>query len=489
VNSSFADVDLILAAWCLIAVWFLVRYRRAGQASNLVCSALAMGAVLGTKYIAIPFLFWLVVASAVLIWRNGSPWRHMAILVAGVLLPSAYWYGRNLLLTGNPLYPLHVQVLGNTILSGWYTRETMLTSHYHIPVFPLGRGLRVLVQLLIRVFDPILLPFWLSGLVAAVVAAMRRWWLAAALVGLAGLHVLCFWFVNPYQTQERFLLTAIGLFAVPVALVLDRWKFLCLPLVGLCAWHLVVDQFNLGISKFPGPMPAPFPLPKHWGQALQEQPVLLGRIACLVAFGVAVTLLALSRGEWRRRLVVGGVAILVGVAGVGFRAHKGQPMIEGARWRFYPVWLGGYLHGWNRLEDASGDGARVAYTGTNLPFYLFGVGLRNRVMYVNVNKHAAFRMHDYHTLQVALGEPLSSSPAPDWDRRETDEQSWIKNLRDRRIELLFVGKRIEPEKPPSCYDSEGFLIERTWADRNPEFFRLIHADPFTRVYAVRFQLN
>ena len=108
---------------------------------------------------------------------------------------------------------------------------------------------------------------------------------------------------------------------------------------------------------------------------------------------------------------------------------------------------------------------------------------------VDANEHAGYRMHDYYALYASRGEPLSSTSAPDWDRREADEQSWLQNLRERRIELLFIGKRIEPEKPPSCYDSEGFLIERTWADRNPDVFRLIHADRFTRVYTVRFPLN
>jgi hypothetical protein len=486
VNASFADVDVIMAAWYLIAVWFLARYRRAGSATDLACSALAMGAVLGTKYIAIPFLSWLVVAATAFVAGHASRWRHVFILIVGLVVPSVYWYGRNILLTGNPLYPLHVQVFEQTIVNGWYTREAMMTSHYHVPVFPLESGLRVLLQMLVRIADPVLLPVWIGGAAAAIVAGFQRRWLAPALVGLAWLHIFCFWFVNPYQTQERFLLTGFGLLAVPVALLLERWRILCLPLAGLIAWHLTADQLDFRFSPFPGPLPATLPLVRSADLEFLNNPTIIGRVVCLVAIGVAFALLMCSR-RGGRGVAVGVLALIIAAGGVAFRTDKASPRIEGARWSFYPVWpQGGYMPGWHRLEDSSARGVRVAYAGTNLPYYLFAVGLRNEVRYVNINEHADFRMHDYHAQYKSRGEPLSINATPDWDRRESDETAWLKNLQDDGIELLFIGLTNRFGGTHNFHDPEGFPVERSWADGRLDIFRLIYADRFTRLYAVQF---
>src|SRR5439155_306407 len=127
------------------------------------CSALAAGAALGTKYVAILFVPWLVAVAVVLAWRSLPRWRHLMIFAVCLLLPCAYWYLRNFAWTGNPLYPLNVDLFGIPILRGWYTRETMYTSEYHIPV----SNVTALAQILLRAADPILLPAWLSGVAGA----------------------------------------------------------------------------------------------------------------------------------------------------------------------------------------------------------------------------------------------------------------------------------------------------------------------------------
>ena len=79
--------------------------------------------------------------------------------------------------------------------------------------------------------------------------------------------------------------------------------------------------------------------------------------------------------------------------------------------RFYPPFRDFYA-GWRTFDASCGPrGARVAYAGTNIPYYLLGQGLRNDVRYVNVDGHRDWLLHDYHREAMAQRSgPLAEFP-------------------------------------------------------------------------------
>ena len=116
-------------------------------------------------------------------------------------------------------------------------------------------------------------------------------------------------------------------------------------------------------------------------------------------------------------------------------------------------------------------GRTVAYAGTNLRYYLYGVRFRNRVVYVNVDRHREFLMHDYHRLNIQRGTPLARSTRPTWDRQHPDRTAWLANLAAAGVDLLFVTTVNLRGGAHYVYDAEGFPIERAWADSLPERFK------------------
>jgi len=135
-------------------------------------------------------------------------------------------------------------------------------------------------------------------------------------------------------------------------------------------------------------------------------------------------------------------------------------------------------------------GSRIAYTGTNLPYYLLGVGLRNQVEYVNINAHPDWLPHDYHRARGA-GAP-ARDPWPQWYRTEADFESWLDNLRRQQIEFLFVARENRHGRldlgPQTLAE---FPIEKDWADTHPERFADLGpfryppgTIPWVRVYRV-----
>ena len=145
--------------------------------------------------------------------RLGTPASAKMIRVAAiVLLPpltGGYWYLRNLIITGNPLYPLEVRLGGHTLWSGWYGPEAMRHSVYYIPM----ANWRALGDTLLAVLDPRLAPVWIAALCTGWAFGstrtneQRR---AISLLSLlAFLNVVLYWVCIPYRTQQRFMLSAL----------------------------------------------------------------------------------------------------------------------------------------------------------------------------------------------------------------------------------------------------------------------------------------
>ena len=239
-----ANVDTIVTAGYLVSTYFLVRFSTgSGGLEALVLSGLAAGLALGSKPTSVVFLPPLLALGLATILAKRDGLRvsllRSACLLASALLPSLYWFGRNTLLTGNPLYPAHVELFGWTIWSGWYPRSAMSQSHYYVSV----GNTAFLIDTLLAVFDGRMVPVWLAalgGLWALKKTGSNRedlWvWILSALVVL---NLSLYWLVIPYRTQQRFMLPAVGLAAIPVAQLIDRFSATRWLAVGLLALHLL----------------------------------------------------------------------------------------------------------------------------------------------------------------------------------------------------------------------------------------------------------
>ncbi|MGC8641647.1 MAG: glycosyltransferase family 39 protein [Isosphaeraceae bacterium] len=505
-----ANVDSIFVAGYLTAVYFFLSYPRFdGGVPAILLGGLAAGLALGTKPVGVVFIppLLCLVLGAIAV-KMGSVRRVLAallVMLAGLGVASGFWYGRNLLLTGNLLYPLHVNIFGKTVFQGWYGRDAMQFSPYYLP---LGQW-RALVDTVLAVLDPRLAPLWLAALAGAwairanLAATDRRVW---AMSLLAVLNVVLWWVFIPYRTQQRFFLQALGLAAVPLARLLDRSVWLARAATVLLALHVLTPQpwplilHDGGVlwdlsPIIPNLVPAPLRLFDPVGRsgqvslklaAASDVILLLAAGCCALVAAWAVTRSPVSA---RGRLGKMGLGLLALLGLVVLAALETGAVGTDARLLIYPGFRDFY-RGWQNLESRSGPaGARVAYAGTNIPYYLQAGGLRNDVFYVNVDAHRDWLLHDYHKEAIARGEPTWPNSRPGWDRANPDFSAWLANLRARGIQLLVVTHVNPGEGPHNVADAEGFPIEKVWAERHPDLFEPLYGvaerDPLFRLYRLR----
>jgi hypothetical protein len=131
--TNYADV--MVAACVLAALHSLIRFAATGMPERLAVAGLAAGIVLGIKGTGIVWATALVLVALVLLAHAGRsarlPRRAAAIAVAGFLLPclalGSYWYARNWIEVGNPVYPFRVEVAGTTVFDGPFEVDDVLT--------------------------------------------------------------------------------------------------------------------------------------------------------------------------------------------------------------------------------------------------------------------------------------------------------------------------------------------------------------------------
>jgi hypothetical protein len=506
-----ANVDTIFVAGYLMAAYFFLRsFRGGGGTAELVLGALSAGAALGTKAVGVIFIPPVVALVIIGILAGPAPSRtkliRCVVAVAVPMVSGGYSFCRNALLTGNPLYPLDVRVGGHAVWHGWYGPAAMRQSPYYLAITD-WNSLR---RNLLAVFGDKLLPLWalaLAGLWAfgnPKIKGTGRWIALFALLSLA--NIAAYWILIPYRTQQRFMLQAVGLAVVPLAFTLDRAR-----------WIRVLAVFLLGIQllapgNWPFPRRAPptstgaararglkdsasLPLIPRFEQTLRSDGWLQAILVDVFLFGSLVAAV-LMLWAWRRvpgrktgrggraAVAVGASAIFVWLGYLDVWRTGIDPPFE-----FYAVFPD-YFFGWQSFEVHSGPaGSRVAYSGTNIPYYLFGRGLRNEVRYVNVDSHRDWLLHDYHRAALARGQGTWPNSRPGWDRINPDYDAWLENLDAEGIQLLVVTRVNPREGAHNVADSARFPIERRWADSHPERFVVLYGraenDPQFRLYRVR----
>jgi hypothetical protein len=235
-----AYVDVIVTALVLSGLHGLARFAVTARLLDLAVPAVCAGLLSGTKGLgplwAVTLVATAAIVAALLVRRGRLATRPAAGAVGGVvvvcLVLGAWWYVRSAVETGNPLYPLRVELAGRVLADGPLTAEEILTppergSAYPAPVAVALSWASDLLPWRQLPYDYQqrsggLGPLWpLLGLPLLVVAAVR-WWRTRSSALVVLLPVLAVLLVQPYRWWSRFTLPLALLGALAVVLAVER---------------------------------------------------------------------------------------------------------------------------------------------------------------------------------------------------------------------------------------------------------------------------
>jgi hypothetical protein len=489
-QAAGADVDLVCAAMFLTSIYLGIAAVQTDARRDWALWGVSLGLYLGSKYLALVYVIVLLVLPVIRGVRLRALWA-----LPGAALLGLPWYVRNWVAAGSPIYPASLKVLGLTIARGAFAREAMNNSVFHVT------NVRLLPAILAHAFGAATFLFWLPFAALAIVSvlARRRWWPAGYVLLVPIAMAFLSWFGIPDNADSRFLLPAVAVSMVPLTFlfgsdVRPNAVLHALYLAG-AAWLVVGTQRQMTMS-----------LPWFMGDWLALDGVVSR--ASLPLFGAGMMAAAFvvytvsRRPAYAAPLVT--AAFGAACAALAVHAQTSYAWDRSSLLALSPTYIrSGMIVGWHWVHDHL-EGASIANTGNNIPYPLFDEHLSNRVYYINIDRHADWRFHDYarvrgragaataHDLAQPSGQltPLagfgaeSEASRPRYERREGYPDGWLRNLREAGVTHLFVSVLSAYEIGYLRHNPDGFPIEDDWARADPATFTLVYENGQVRVYSV-----
>jgi len=420
--------------------------------NETLLAGLAAGLALGAKFLGVIFVILLV---PLIFSTRGDKKKllHFLFFFAAAAASGAYWYIRNLAVTGSPLYPLGLDVFGITIFKGAFTRGAMLHSYLHVPIHDLktfgdilsdnifglwllgGAALLIVINILIRKND-----------IKITFGAIYVFILGPVILAL-------FWFVNPYNiaNNARFVIPGLFFILLFAGLLIER--------SGLrWSWAAIV----------PGLLIGNWPVAKRFfmflgdaavGKSLAEDAIQLTIIAVIAVILCLIVFAQFATGGRR----ASPAFLLVLVIAVFIPVKSGYMQLDRYEW-----YGGHYLSaGWSALATVEKP-VTVAYTGNCSPYGLYGDRLKNKVLYVNLDGRPGLLFHDYERESrngVNYLPPYDSTSLNYIFRGKSDYPAWSALIKNSGADLLFATEEYIVGRGVTT------PIEIDWALAHPETFR------------------
>lgn len=437
-----AYIDIMCATLFFMVINYSLLLKEDHSRRHALLLGISCGIFIGLKTLNI---FWLLSALPLLIYiilgkpkeAKENSWKILLIIAAPFILFAAYPYARNFILTKNIFYPVTFKLFGKVIMPGFIDRLAFANLTYPFKEFSLkklffseGLGLQFFTFVLPGTFIPffaclirkkekdltkILLYFIPFCMFMLFLFYIRAYW-TRFLYGFLGLGFVSFAvFLKDHKFRERYF-KIFGFLSILASIpeLARREKLLISLLLSLIIFLLIINLKNIGKLKLI--------------KQICQQRYALSVVASLVTIVLLVALNNKYEKEQYQRYCL-------------FYKEREVAL------------------GWEWLNEHTGQGRRIAYAGRPETYPLFGKKLKNTVSYVSVNNNISLAYN-----------------FPDGDyRRGKNYDLWLKNLRNQRIDLIFIYQ---------IHDSKEFPIEDSWAREHIDNFELTFQNAKVRIYSL-----
>lgn len=454
---GIAYVDVMFAALFLSAVYFLAGFANNRSFKDLFLWALTFGLFCGVKTSAIvygilPALFFIFILCCMAGARE-TRFKALVFLLtfaAVVMISGGFSYVRNAALTGNPIFPAHIKLLGHTIFKGvmpFATYRAQWTSEeINLGKALFGEGLGAQ---LILIFIP-------AVLISIPVALLKNKGRISApllfVLALPPVLFASFVYLMP-QLWIRYLYPFFGIGYVVAVYTLSSANLPVKALRALAVICVVTSSLEL----------------MGWWRLIS---------ALLLAAILFLTLPGILKLRFSKRTLIIASLFLTGIMvflNADYNKHEFERYLNRTP---YPR---EDREAWAWLNDNTAR-SRIAYAGIPHVLPLYGSKFKNDVYYVSVNETDPAPLYLYPNGSYQWDRDFLKMykrlESPGNYRENPDYGIWLNNLKKRRIQYLVVYSLRKIK------DSVVFPLENDWALAHPEEFTPVFNKRIVNIYRV-----
>lgn len=405
---------------------------------------IAAGLFLATKYTALqsaPVLLLLIDAPFRAAWKR----KEWVIALSITMLFAGPWYLRNVIVTGNPLYPVPLSIGGVQIFKGLFFPSPSTEMHTLAGIWKtLTGGYQGL--------SPVLMIVLLIGAALGMLLTARRMLREPLLrTCVAGSFVgLILFFAASHAPELRYAYPGLLLVFLGAAVALSLITFLgCVNIAGAA--------ILAGFCIFTG-----------FGAAPQLVVVFLitGLFAAAIGFAV-------MRLKPRSQLAAGAVAMLIASAWVYV---YWKSIVSDARSLVFPslsVVYGDLAPAWEAAAASAAPGETIAYANLALIRPVMGFEYEHPIVYVPA-RPGVRQPHDLPTSDAHLAEPQFRPYIAKLLSDAADKPLWLKQLTQSGATVLIIGTPAYAPEP----------VELRFASESPAEFVPIFKSSAATVFRV-----
>jgi hypothetical protein len=455
---QIAYIDVMVAALFLACINFLFLLSREYSCANILIFSLSLGLLLGTKTVALPYAALLLIPFVYLWLKNIKRTNLFLLSLILIFIWGGFSYLRNFIDTGNPLYPLDLNLFSRSILKG-VIDKSIYGAHFKIEDYSLsellfheGLGLQTVIFVLPAVF--------LAFPTALIKKRRDLNFNLAYFLFLPLLLYLVYRYVIPLA-NTRYLYPLMG-----IGMVCGIYTFENLRVPSLITKILVVVCILASMSELAKHQELIFSiiftfllffLFSHLLKKLEFKPLVIKPAFVAIALIVLVSLLPFFekiylKNEYKRYIKM--------VKYSGF-------------------WPDATL-AWDWLNNNT-EGNNIAYVGRPVPFPLYGTNFKNKVYYVSVNNIDPAKLHYFKDSHYTWGYDFLSLhnnlEAKGNYRSGAKYSLWLDNLVRRDTDYLFIY---------SLHQTKEILfpVEDKWAQENPVKFIPVFTNSTIHIYKI-----
>lgn len=464
-------VDVFFTLTFALSIYFLqlLYIRKRERTLHALLFGLSLGLFMGTKYLGLVYATIPLFLFTILALKNKPRIAPFVAGTVGTFLTGSFFYIRNWIDSGNPIFPVELKILGTKIFDGYLGINEKITS----------------TSLLENVVDDatftefwenfFFMTGWESRLIAIATVALlillfikktRNDKIIAATLFITAIAYFYLYFRSPYSYRDltpniRYAMMFLTIATISTGFFVSRLKFL--KYYYFMALGIIFLHSLIYLSLYP---------PDH---LLHNDKMIIDIelleeykyefFIYLTSFLTFSTVFSLLRKKYTG--VVVALLLFSFCTSVYFLnfAYKERPRLADY---FYQNWyeqdrvLLYLMDSFTWLEENT-EATKIAYTGFNFHYPLFAKNLSNEVDYININDCRNCRYLDF-------------KDSPESIRRDPDFNSWLFNLHSAEKQYIFIAPdRIEGVE----------IYEETWVKNNPKYFKQVYANEVVQIYSIK----